>query len=46
MKRSENFKEEFDNSGYGYSDEYLFEMIKNLKNEIDTLKDRLENDGR
>ena len=46
MKRSEKFKEEFDNSEYDYSDEFLFEMIKNLKSEVDTLKNRLENDGR
>lgn len=43
---TEEFKKEFSESKYHYSDEFLFAEIINLKNEINTLKSRLENDGR
>ena len=43
---SEEFKKEFSKSNYNFSDEFLFAEIRNLKNEINTLKNRLESDGR
>lgn len=43
---TEEFKKEFSESKYHYSDEFLFAEIINLKNEINTLKSRLESDGR
>lgn len=43
---TEEFKKEFSESKYHYSDEFLFAEIINLKNEINTLKNRLESDGR
>ena len=43
---TEEFKKEFSESKYHYSYEFLFAEIINLKNEINTLKNRLESDGR
>lgn len=43
---TEEFKKEFNESKYHYSDEFLFAEILNLKNEVETLKHRLESDGR
>lgn len=43
---TEEFKKEFSESKYHYSDEFLFAQILDLKTQVETLKKQLENDGR
>lgn len=43
---TEDFKREFNESKYHYSDEFLFAQIQQLREEVETLKRQLENDGR
>ena len=46
MERSEKFKEEFKSTKYLYSDEFLFEEILKLREEVSRLSERLESDGK
>ena len=43
---TEEFKKEFSESKYHYSDEFLFAEILSLKNEVETLKKKLDDDRR
>lgn len=45
-KEAVEFKKSLSESKYQYSDEFLFEQIQLLKNEVDALKNRLDSDGR
>lgn len=40
------FKSNFKESKYHYSDEFLYGLISELREEVDTLKKRLESDGK
>lgn len=46
MARSEKFSDEFKDSGYQFSDEFLFEEIQKLREEVSRLKNKLESDGK
>lgn len=45
-KEAVEFKKAFNESKYHYSDEFLFDQIQILRNEVETLKKQLESDGR
>lgn len=45
-KEATEFKKAFNESEYRYSDEFLFDQIQTLKNEIYTLKQKIEGDGK